>query len=195
MRTPDGQRMTWKHATLPLGSALRIAPAFTATATADDISVETTISAVYAASAGRYRITATSQRAVGGDGEITSAVLRQVRLGEVLSAAVPLCVTVEFEGKQRSVQELLQQDGRVLPEWMATAAAKAGPTAGTLELVQLVYGVSALAAVAPMRAVATEFGIPERTATHWITKARKAGLLDGISYPVGRQPDEHSRAD
>ena len=120
--------MTWKHATLPLGSALRIAPAFTATATADDISVETTISAVYAASAGRYRITATSQRAVGGDGEITSAVLRQVRLGEVLSAAVPLCVTVEFEGKQRSVQELLQQDGRVLPEWMATAAAKAGPS-------------------------------------------------------------------
>ena len=46
MRTNDGQRMTWKHATLPLGSALRIAPAFTATATADDISVETTISAV-----------------------------------------------------------------------------------------------------------------------------------------------------
>jgi transposase len=39
-----------------------------------------------------------------------------------------------------------------------------------------------------MRAVATELGIPERTATHWITKARNAGLLDGITYAVGRQP-------
>jgi hypothetical protein len=189
VRTPDGQRMTWKHATLPLGSALRIAPAFTATATADDISVETTISAAYAAEAGRYRITTTSHRAVGGDGEITSAVLRQVRLGEVLTAAVPMCVTVDFEGKQRSVHDLLKQDGRVLPEWIARAATTAGPAVETLELVQLVYGVSALAALPPMRAVATEFGVPERTATHWITKARKAGLLDGISYPVGRQPD------
>ena len=189
MRTPDGQRMTWKHATLPLGPALRIAPAFTATATADDIGVETTIEAVYSADAGRYRIAATAHRVTSGEGEITPTVLRQVRLGELLTAAVPHCVAVEFEGKQRSVHDLLATGGRVIPEPLAAVAVAAGPTADTLGLVQLIYGVAALAALPPMRAVATELGIPERTATHWITKARSAGLLDGITYAAGRQPD------
>jgi hypothetical protein len=195
VRTPDGHRMTWKHATLPLGTALRIAPAFTATATAGDTSVESTIEARYTADAGRYRVIRTDHRAVGTTAEITPTVLRQVRLGELLTAAVPYCVAVEFEGKQRTVHDLLDQDGRVLPTWMVKAAANAGPTEDTLELVQLVYGVAALAALPPMRAVATEFGIPERTATHWITKARKAGLLDGITYAVGRQPDGQRRTE
>ena len=189
MRTPDGQRMASKHATLPLGSALRIAPAFTATATADDIQVETTIGAVYSPDAGRYRIGATTHRATAVISEITPTVLRQVRLGELLSAAVPYCVAVEFEGKQRSVHDLLATGGRVVPKSLASLAVAAGPTDDTLGLVQLIYGVSALAALPPMRAVATELGIPERTATHWITKARSAGLLEGITYAVGRQPD------
>lgn len=194
MRTPDGQRMTWRHATLPLGSALRIAPAFTATATADEIQVESTIEAVYSPEAGRYRITATRHRATNDSGEITPTVLRQVRLGELLSAAVPYCIAVEFEKKQATVHDLLGRNERILPTWMAEAAAKSGPTADTLELVQLVYGIAALAALPPMRAVALEMGIAERTATHWITKARAAGLLDGITYAVGRQPDGPRRS-
>ena len=187
--------MTWKHATLPLGSALRIAPAFRATALAEDISVETTIEAHYAPEAGGYRVTATAHRAVGSTLEITPSVLRQVRLGEVLSSAVPYCVVVELEGKPVTVHDLTASEGRVIPAWMSAETAKAGPTPDTLELVQLVYGVAALAAQPPMRAVATEFGIPERTATHWITKARRVGLLDGISYAVGRQPDGHPRTE
>jgi hypothetical protein len=194
VRTPDGQRMTWKHATQPLGSALRIAPAFTATALQEDISVTTTITAAYQDTAGRYLITAATHEAAGKTIEITPTVLRQVRLGEVLSAAVPLCVAVLLDGKPVTVHDLTTSSGRVLPAWMAADAAKAGPTADTLELVQLVYGVAALAAQPPMQAVAAEFGIPTRTATHWITKARKAGLLDGISYAVGRQPDGRTRA-
>lgn len=190
MRTPEGKAVTVKQATLPLGSALRIVPAFTATAVADDIPVETTISASYSPTAGRYRITDTAHRAVGDAAEITPTVLRQVRLGELLSAAVPLCVAVVDDQIGRgTVRDLLGTGGRLLPEWMAKAAAKDGPTTETLELVQLIYGVAALSAQAPMRAVATELGIPERTATHWITKARNAGLLDGITYAVGRQPD------
>lgn len=181
--------MASNHATLPLGSALRIAPAFTATATAHDIQVETTIKGVYSADAGRYRITATAHQTTAETGEITPTVLRQVRLGELLSAAVPYCVAVDFEGKQRSVHDLLATDGRVVPQPLAMVAVAAGPTADTLGLVQLIYGVAALAALPPMRAVATELGIPERTATHWIAKARSAGLLEGITYAVGRQPD------
>ena len=187
--------MASKHATLPLGSALRIAPAFVATATADDTQVETTIEAVYSADAGRYRIAATAHRATAAAGEITPTLLRHVRLGELLSAAVPYCVAVDFEGKQRSVHDLLASGGRVVPQPLAAVAVAAGPTADTLGLVQLIYGVAALAALPPMRAVATELGIPERTATHWISKARTASLLDGISYAVGRQPDGHRRAE
>jgi hypothetical protein len=193
VRTPDGQRMTWKHATVPLGSALRIAPAFTATATADDTKVRNTIEAVYSSDAGRYQIVATAHRAT--EGEITPTVLRQIRLGELLTAAVPHCVAVEFEGKQRSVTELLAAEGRLVPKPIAAIAVAAGPTEDTLGLVQLIYSVAALAAQPPMRAVATELGIPERTATHWITKARKTSLLDGITYAVGRQPDGQPRAE
>ncbi len=183
------------HATLPLGSALRIAPAFTATAAADDIPVETTIEAVYSSIAGRYRIASTAHRATTETAEITPTVLRQVRLGELLSAAVPYCVTVDFEGKWRTVHDLLATDGHVVPKPLAALAVAAGPTADTLGLVHLIYGVAALAALPPMRAVATELGIPERTATHWIAKARNAGLLEGITYAVGRQPDGTRRAE
>lgn len=190
MRTPEGKPVTAKQATLPLGSALRIVPAFTATAVAGDIPVETTISASYSPSAGRYRITNTVHHAVGDAAEITPTALRQVRLGELLSAAVPYCVAISDETIGHGmVRDLLGVSGRLLPEWMATAAAKAGPTGETLELVQLIYGIAALSAQAPMRTVATELGIPERTATHWITKARNVGLLDGITYAVGRQPN------
>jgi hypothetical protein len=196
VRTPDGKTVTAKQATLPLGSALRIVPAFTATAIADDIPVETTISASYSRNAGRYRITNTAHQAVGEAAEITPTVLRQVRLGELLSAAVPFCVAISDDTIGRgTVRELVGAGASLLPEWMAVAAAKAGPTGETLELVQLIYGVAALSAHAPMRAVATELGIPERTATHWITKARNAGLLDGITYAVGRQPDGLRRPD
>ncbi|GHF12439.1 hypothetical protein [Pseudolysinimonas yzui] len=195
VRTPDGKTVTAKQATLPLGSALRIVPAFTATAVADDIPVETKISASYSPNAGRYRITSTAHKAVGEAAEITPTVLRQVRLGELLSAAVPYCVAItDDEIGHGTVRELLGASGRLLPEWMSTTAAKAGPTGETLELVQVIYGIAALSAQAPMRAVATELSIPERTATHWITKARNAGLLDGITYAVGRQPDGRRRA-
>lgn len=190
MRTPEGKRVTAAQATLPLGSALRIVPAFTATAVAEDISLETTVEAAYSSEAGRYRITRTAHRAVGKTEEITPTVLRQVRLGEMLTAAVPHCVAVVDEQIGRgTVHELVGSGTRILPDWMASAATQAGPTPDTLELLQVVYGVAALAGKPPMRAVATELGIPERTATHWITKARNIGLLDGITYAVGRQPD------
>jgi hypothetical protein len=190
VRTPEGKRVTATQATHALGSALRIVPAFTATATAEDISIETTIDASYSTPAGRYRITRTAHRAVGTTDEITPTVLRQVRLGEILSAAVPHCVAVVDDQIGRgTVHDLISSGKRLLPEWMSAAASKAGPTADTLEIVQVIYGVAALAGQPPMRAVANELGIPERTATHWITKARAAGLLDGITYAVGRQPD------
>lgn len=192
MRTPQGKTVTAKQATLPVGSALRIVPAFTATGSADDIPIETTITANYSVDAGRYRITNTAHAGVDG-AEITPTVLRQVRLGELLSTAVPYCVAITDEQiGTGTVHDLLGASGRILPHWMSKAALEAGPTHDTLELVQLVYAIAALSATAPMRAVATELGIPERTATHWITKARNAGLLEGITYAVGRQPDGRS---
>jgi hypothetical protein len=175
---------------------LRILPAFVATSVAEDISVETTIRAEYSRDAGRYRILSTAHRAVGDTDEITPTLLRKIRLGELLGEAVPACVVIDDEQIGRGiVRDLLGAGTRLLPSWLADAAAKNGPTADTLELVQLIYGVAALAGQPPMRAVANELGIAERTATHWIMKARAAGLLDGITYAVGRQPDGRHRTD
>ncbi|HEY8589544.1 MAG TPA: hypothetical protein VIL55_08330 [Naasia sp.] len=189
VRTPDGKQVSLADATLPIGRTLRIAPAFTAVATAADISVETTIHVAYSPDFGRYRIAASGHQIVGPDGEITPSVLRRIRLGELLAAAVPYCVAVsDDELGHGIVRDLVGASGRLLPKWMADTAAHAGPTRDTLELVQLAYGVAALAGQPPMQAVAAELGIPTRTATHWIARARQAGLLEGITYTAGRQP-------
>jgi hypothetical protein len=188
VRTMDGSPMTAAHATTPLGPSLRIAPTFRATGVASDSSIETSIDAVYSSVHGRYRITASTHRGAGSDVEITPTVLRSVRLGELLRTAVPYAVAVDDDTLGRGTIVELVGSGRLIPEWMAATARQLGPSPDTLELVQLVYSVAALAAEPPARAVAAELLISERTATHWIGKARKAGLLVGITYTAGRRP-------
>lgn len=46
VKTMDGKKMTPQAATEPVGSALRIAPGFTATMVDDDAGIETTLEAV-----------------------------------------------------------------------------------------------------------------------------------------------------
>ncbi|WP_218852831.1 hypothetical protein [Microbacterium immunditiarum] len=191
MRTLDGKPVTWRHATVPIGAALQIVPAFVATATEQDIEVDATVEAHYRPEAGRYLVSAVTARAVNPDGNVTSNVLRTVRVGEVLTAAVPRCITVEHEffAHRATVDQLTTAEGRLIPEDFAAQARKAGPKPDTLELVQLIYSVAALAGVMPIKAVQDELGITNRTAVYWTTRARAAGLLDGITFPVGRKAD------
>lgn len=59
-----------------------------------------------------------------------------------------------------------------------------------MEVIQVLYGASALAGLPPTKTVQIELGIPHRTASDWIGKARTAGYRKGMSYTPGRQADD-----
>ena len=58
-----------------------------------------------------------------------------------------------------------------------------------MDVIEILYGTSALAGLPPVKAIQTELGVPHRTASDWIKKARVAGRLNGMTYIVGRQAD------
>lgn len=58
-----------------------------------------------------------------------------------------------------------------------------------MDVIEILYGTAALAGMPPVKVVQAELGVPHRTASDWIKKARTAGRLEGMSYIVGRQAD------
>jgi len=187
----DGTTMTWRSATQPVGSALRIAPAFVATTSDDDTGVETTIEAHYSLDEGRYVVTAIINRATRSD--FDQQALRRTASVAILQAAVPHCIAVrltdDVDAQWTSIADLTSDGGRIIPPWMAAAAAKRGMKDERMEVVEIIYGAAALAGSPPVRAVQVELDVPHRTASDWIKKARDAGRLEGMTYNVGRQAD------
>lgn len=188
MKTIDGKKMTPKAATEPVGSALRIAPGFTATTVDDDAGIETTLDAVYDADEGRYIVTTIVNRGIRkGFDEIA---LRHTGPQAILQAAIPQCVAVKLDHGWFTVAELSSTEGRIIPEWLAADVVKRGSKTDRMEVIQILYGASALAGIAPTKFVQVELGVPHRTASDWIGKARSAGYLKGMSYTSGRQADD-----
>ncbi|WP_258034436.1 hypothetical protein [Microbacterium sp. CJ77] len=191
VKTPNGDTMTALAATLPVGSALRIAPQFVATAVNEDTGIETAIEARYVPGAGRYVMTTVVNRAVGDDFDETA--LRRVVTQAILQAAIPHCIALQLsdsdDGAWITVADLTANDGRVIPEWMAEAVVKRGMKAERMDVIEILYGTAALAGLPPVKAVQVELGVPHRTAADWIYKARAAGRLEGMSYTPGRQAD------
>ncbi|NYF16593.1 hypothetical protein HDC37_001418 [Microbacterium sp. AK009] len=70
--------MTWEDATLPVGSALRIAPAFQASAIDEAAGIETSLHARYRAFEGRYLFSEVNNRALRADVEVNNLVVRRV---------------------------------------------------------------------------------------------------------------------
>lgn len=64
VRTYDGEVMTPAAATEPVGSALRVAPMFTATVVDDSTGFGTTVEAVYDPEQGRYVLQTIANRAI-----------------------------------------------------------------------------------------------------------------------------------
>jgi hypothetical protein len=85
-----------------------------------------------------------------------------------------------------TVSDLTSGDGRIIPPWMAGAVTKRGVKDERWDVVEIVYGTAALADLSPVKLVAFELGVPERTAQDWIRSARAAGRLAGLSSNVGR---------
>lgn len=195
MKTLDGEDMTVAAATHPIGTALRIAPGFTAS-TRDDAGIEVTLDVHYDADEGRYRVlTAVISTATRSEADVSPQTLRQIAIPAIVQAAAAQAVAVTFDdpddpaARWRTVAELAGAQGRILPDWLAEKAAQGGNTELRMDIIAILYGVSALAGNPPVKTVQVELDVPHRTAADWIARARRAGRLAGVNYSVGRQAD------
>lgn len=191
MKTPDGDDMTVAAATLPVGSALRIAPRFVATAVNEDSGIETGVEAEYDPDEGRYVVRTVVARALRRG--VREEDLRYVATQAIVQAAVPQCIALRLseddDAPWTTVADLTTNDGRIIPQWMATYVAKRGVKAERHEVIEILYGVSALAGNPPVKTIELELDVVHRTASDWIAKARAAGFLKGMKYHAGRQAD------
>lgn len=191
MKTLEGDEMTATAATLPVGAALRIAPAFVATTANDATGIETAIEAEYDSAAGRYVLRTIVSRAIRRD--VAEDDLRRGRTQQMVQAAVPRCIALQMQDTSDApwvtVADLTASEGRIIPSWMVSAVVKHGVKSERHDVIEILYGASALAGIPPVKTIALELGVPHRTASDWIKKARAAGRLKGMNYNVGRQAD------
>lgn len=195
VRTPEGKAMTAAAATHPVGSALRIAPGFIASATEDVSGIETTVRANYLPDKGRYFVIEVNNRSTRAGVEINNVALRQVAVQQILQAATPHCITMTLDdeddptSKWIPLSQLTTVEGRIIPPWMAEQVTRRGSSDERMDVIELLYGAAALSGQPPVKAIQLELGVPHRTASDWVKKARAAGRLEGMSYIVGRQAD------
>ncbi|WP_344050725.1 hypothetical protein [Microbacterium lacus] len=192
MKTIDGQPMTSSAISQPLGASLRIAPGFLATSSGDETGVETTLEARYNSERGRYIVVTVLNRAVRDD--FDDYRLLHTAPQAIVRAAVPHCITVRLEDTTDSpwisVADLTTSEGRIIPPWMADAVTRRGVKDARWDVIEILYGTSALSDTPPAKLIALELGIPERTASYWIGQARSAGRLEGMQSNVGRPADD-----
>ncbi|WP_457100670.1 hypothetical protein [Microbacterium sp. P5_E9] len=192
VKTLDGRKVTWREATQPIGSALRIAPAFVATTMDAAVGVETSVTARYVRSEGRYVIKGVTNTATRDDVELNYPTVAKVGMQAIVQTAAPRCIFLTLEDEDDPLAEWLSVDqlttaaGRILPPLVAAEVVKRGGGDARMEVVELLYGSAALAGLPPAKLLQHELGIPHRTASQWIIDARKAGRLVGMNYNAGR---------
>jgi hypothetical protein len=188
VKTLDGKTMSAQAATESVGSALRIAPGFVATAVDETTGVETTIEAHYQPARGRYVITTILNRATTED--FNEDRLKHAATQAILQIAIPHCVSLQLDdspgAKWTTIADLTTTEGRIIPPWMAQAVVKRGMKDERWEVIEILYGTAALADLPPVKLISLELDVPERTASDWIQKARAAGWLVGMTSNVGR---------
>lgn len=191
MKTIDGKKMTLRYATEPVGSVLKIAPAFIASTIDETTGIESAVEAHYVRARGEYVITGVANKAVRD--EFDDDAMRRVSPVAIMQVAIPHCIAVRLDNGPKArwvtVAELTSKEGRLVPKWMAEAVVKRGMKEERLDVIEIIYGAAALSRTSPVKSVQLELDVPHRTASDWIGKARAAGRLEGISFTVGRQPD------
>lgn len=192
MRTLEGDDMTVEYASQAVGSALRIAPRFVATATSAEVGVQTSLEAHYVAREGRYVVKAVTNRAANPDVEINHSTVARIKMQALVQEAAPRCIFLTLGDESDplaewlSVHELTTAEGRILPPTIAEAVVRRGSSEARMDAVEVLYGSAALASIPPAQLLQRELGIPHRTASAWIIDARKAGRLEGMNYHAGR---------
>jgi hypothetical protein len=192
VKTLDGQKVTWRTATQPVGSALRITPEFVASAADAALGIKTFVTARYMHDDGRYVIRAVTNIATRDGVELNYSTVAKVGMQAIVQSAAPRCIflTLEAEDDPRakwvSIEQLTTSAGRILPPMVAAEVVKRGGSDARMDAIELLYGSAALAGLPPAQLIQRELGIPHRTASQWIIDARKSGRLAGMNYNAGR---------
>jgi len=192
VKTLDGRDVTVADATQPVGSALRIAPAFRATTTDAERGVETSVLARYSGDEGRYVIRSVTNSSVRDAVELNYPTVAKVGMKLIVQIAAPRCIFLTLNDEHDplatwlSVDELTTAEGRILPPLLAAEVVRRGGGEARMEAIELLYGSAALAGLPPAKLIQKELGIPHRTASQWIIDARNAGRLDGMNFNAGR---------
>jgi hypothetical protein len=125
-----------------------------------------------------------AKRQVGGD-PITGSALRSVPVGEVLAYAVRMHIDSAVGSPDAkanaTVQAIMSEPGQL------EALRSLGPKPETLEAVAVAFELAQLRGIPAGRSLTEAFGIPKRTADHWVKLARERGHLDPLD--AGGRPD------
>ncbi|MGN6221415.1 MAG: hypothetical protein ACTHNQ_18100 [Microbacterium sp.] len=188
VKTLDGQAMTAEHAIVPVGASLRIATDFLASTVDTATGIETTIEAHFVPKRGRYVITTIVNRAIADD--FSEDRLKHAAPQAIIQRAIPQCIALQLDDSPgatwTTVADLTSSDGNIIPPWMAQAVVKRGMKDERWAVIEILYSTAALSDLPPVKLIASELDIPERTASDWIQKARTAGWLIGMTSNIGR---------
>ena len=113
---------------------------------------------------------------------ISTAEIHRLSLPKLMTlvASVDVLVTVYADGKQTlgrveeffSIIDLDETRLQVQAEGL-------GAGAGSLSLVAMLYAYGRIVGHSPIDVISSVLGLPKRTATRWVAKAKTEGLLDG----------------
>lgn len=106
-------------------------------------------------------------------GAVTGTLLRTVPVAEasMIAASNALMESGKTtDGSLKTVLKYAQKNGKQM--------GADGPTSETLKWVALIYSIGDLIGDAPVVNVREIFGVPPRTATHWVKLARERGHFD-----------------
>lgn len=112
--------------------------------------------------------------------EITSVVLRQVKVAEAVRVAASggLFEKHDSENRPYSRQDLYGSSGEL--HWVSEIGEQItsrGPTEQNLRIIGFSYMIALLSGEAPAKAVERQFSLPARTASNWIARARETGFI------------------
>lgn len=127
------------------------------------------IEAVFDQQQGRYVLRRLAVTAAGGS-EVTGTLLRQIAPLSLMRWIVPRTFTMPLATFSASVANFVTPEGRVPQD-------SGGDSSASLKDAATVYRLAEVVREPPAKAVAEALGLQTRTATNWIVRARKQGLL------------------
>jgi hypothetical protein len=177
MEPADLVRMTEEKKFVFLGSGVA-APEEMTVSSGNFGDFDTTIRIVYDDKTGRFIADEIRVRRIEDSKEVTSTDLRKIRVEEIIRTAVPYSVVFIDEQDNVTASGGYTSGLGMVPPSTVKAIKESGLTDDALMWVARVYTVAHAVRLPPAKAVSEALELPTRTASYWIAKARKLGLLE-----------------